>query len=547
MAAKTSDTRGRIRAAHERREVSLRGELAALGLTDTGELHRNLPDAELIARSLARKEGILAASGALVVRTGPRTGRSPDDRFIVDVPSIHQSVDWGSVNHPCSRQSFDLLLSKASAFLQHREVYVFDGVAGADPHHRLPVRVVAEATWHALFARTLFLRPARGALHDEFEPGLTVIACGALTASPNVDGARSEAVIGIDLERRLALIVGTMYAGEIKKSVFSILNYLLPDRGVLPMHCSANAGRAGDVALFFGLSGTGKTTLSADPRRRLIGDDEHGWSDEGIFNFEGGCYAKVISLSARAEPQIFKAIRFGSILENVIVDPWTRAVAYDDASLTENTRATYPVDHIKGYVASGTGGHPRNVFFLTCDAHGVLPPIARLTPDMATYHFLSGFTAKLAGTESGVDEPVPTFSSCFGAPFMPRHPTVYARMLAERLARHRTACWLVNTGWSGGPYGVGQRMRIDVTRRLLTAALNGDLDDVAFHADPFLRVLVPEECPGVPAELLSPRETWTDPAAYDDHARTLAAQLAENFRQYAGSVPSSVASAGPSA
>ena len=518
-------------------------QLEAIGIRPAA-VHRNLPYAELTARSLARAEGILAANGAIVVRTGLRTGRSPADRFIVDESGVHDDVAWGGVNVPCSPEMFDRLLDKASAFLQHRDAFVFDGYAGADPAYRMPIRVVTEATWHALFAHTLFLRPATGDLRCPFEPDLTVIDCGALTASPRMDGARSEAFIGIDLARRLVLIVGTMYAGEIKKSVFSVLNYLLPERGVLPMHCAANMGRAGDVALFFGLSGTGKTTLSADPRRRLIGDDEHGWSDRGVFNMEGGCYAKVIRLSPRAEPQIFKAIRFGSILENVIVDPWTRAIDYSDGAITENTRATYPVDHIRGHVVSGAGGHPRNVFFLTCDAFGVLPPIARLTPEMAGYHFLSGFTSRVAGTEAGVDEPAPTFSTCFGAPFMPRDPIVYERMLAERVERHDVACWLVNTGWTGGPYGAGRRIGIGVTRALLTAVLSGALDDAAFAPDPVFRVLVPDAVPGVAAEVLRPRDAWPDADAYDGQALRLARMFSENFRPYEAAAPE-LAAAGP--
>ena len=525
----------------------MREDLAAAGLAGSGEVHRNLPYAELVARSLARKEGILASNGAIVVRTGLRTGRSPHDRFIVDSRAVHDSVDWGAVNKPCPRRVFDHLLDKASAFLQHRESFVFDGYAGADPQYRAPIRVVSEATWHGLFAHTLFLQPSSVELHERFAPAITVIDCGALTASPKSDGARSEAFVGLDLERRVVLIVGTMYGGEIKKSVFSMLNYLLPERDVLPMHCAANMGRDGDVALFFGLSGTGKTSLSADPGRHLIGDDEHGWSDHGVFNFEGGCYAKVIRISPSAEPQIVRALRFGSILENVVIDPWSRAIDYDDDAITENTRATYPVAHIRGHVPSGMGGHPRNVVFLTCDAYGVLPPIARLTPDMASYHFLSGFTSNLAGAETGVTEPVPTFSACFGAPFMPRPPAVYAGLLAERLQRHDTTCWLVNTGWSGGPYGTGQRMKIALTRRLVRAALSGALANAAFRPDPVFKVLVPDSCLGVPAEVLSPRTTWADPAAYDAQAQVLARRFEENFEKYRAAVPPEVAAAGPQA
>ena len=528
-------------------EQEIRDELAQAGVAGVGQLHRNLSATELVARSLARHESILAANGAIVVATGPRTGRSPLDRFIVDSPAIHDGVDWGNVNAACSRDQFDRLLAKASAFLGQNEAFVFDGFAGADERYRLPLRVLTTTPWHALFAHTLFLRPTRAELRAPFAPGLTVVDCAALGASPETDGTRSNAFIGIDLERRLVLILGTMYAGEIKKAVFTVLNYLLPENGVLPMHCSANAGHDGGVALFFGLSGTGKTTLSADQHRHLIGDDEHGWSDHGVFNFEGGCYAKVIRLSAKAEPQIAHAISFGSVLENVFVDPASRAVNYDEDARTENTRATYPIDHIRGHVRAGTGGHPRAVFFLTSDAYGVLPPIARLTPAMASYHFLSGFTSKLAGTEQGVNRPEPTFSACFGAPFMPRPPALYATMLADRLERHGSTCWLVNTGWSGGPYGVGHRMPIAVTRRLLGAALEGTLDDGGFMADPIFKVLVPRHCPGIPEELLSPRATWADRAAYDEQARILAASFAANFRQFEASLPPQVAASGPQA
>ncbi len=539
-------------------EKIVSAQLRAAGLR-VGPVHRNLPAPELTARSLARQEGILAANGALVVKTGERTGRSPADRYIVDEPEA-AGVEWGGPNQPCSPEYFERQLARASEHLRRREVYVFDGYVGAEPAYRMPVRVVARATWHALFAHTLFVRPQPVDLED-FEPGFTVVQCGELPADEAPEaaaagrrsGAWSEALdeppsrvfVGISFKRRLVLILGTMYGGEMKKALFTVMNYLLPERGVLPMHCSATAGRSGDVALYFGLSGTGKTTLSADPSRRLIGDDEHGWSDHGVFNFEGGCYAKVIRLSARAEPQIFQAIRFGSVLENVVVDPMTRAIHWDDDSITENTRATYPVGHIPGAVETGEGGTPRHVFFLACDAYGVLPPISRLTPEMASYHFLSGFTAKVAGTEEGVDEPEPTFSACFGAPFMPRDPVVYADMLAARLRGGPAHCWLVNTGWSGGPFGVGKRMRISLTRNLLKAALEGALDGVATTPHPIFNVLVPEHCPKVPARLLDPRSTWADGDAYDARAAALAQRFAANFERFAGRVSSEVAAAGP--
>jgi phosphoenolpyruvate carboxykinase (ATP) len=519
-------------------DTSVRAQIRSLGVK-VGTIHRNLPAPELTARALARREGILAANGALVVTTGARTGRSPADRYIVDDEGA-EGVAWGGPNQPCSPELFERQLERASAYLRAREVYVFDGFVGAEPAYRLPIRVVADATWHALFAHTLFVGPQPIEL-EGFTPGFTVVDCGALPADEGEGGV----FVCISFSRRLVLIMGTLYAGEIKKALFTVMNYLLPERNVLPMHCSATAGRDGDVALYFGLSGTGKTTLSADPSRRLIGDDETGWSDHGVFNFEGGCYAKVIRLSASAEPQIFQAIRFGSVLENVVVDPLTRAIHWDDDSITENTRATYPLDHIPGAIASGMAGTPRTVFFLACDSYGVLPPIARLTPEMAAFHFLSGFTARLAGTEDGVDDPEPTFSPCFGAPFMPRDPVVYATMLEERLRSSPTQCWLVNTGWSGGPYGVGRRMRISVTRNLLKAALTGALDHVEMTPHPVFRVLVPAACPGVPARVLDPRATWPDPEDYDSAASSLAGKFASSFSQYDGRVSQDIAAAGP--
>ncbi len=539
-------------------EQAVHEQLAAAGLT-VGPIHRNLPAPELTARSLARQEGILAANGALVVKTGERTGRSPADRYIVDEPEA-SGVAWGGPNQPCSPEYFERQLARVSEHLRRREIYVFDGYVGAEPTYRVPIRVVARATWHALFAHTLFVRPQPVDL-EGFAPGFTLVQCGELPAdeAPAVaaagrragawteahDEPRSRVFVGISFQRRIVLILGTLYGGEMKKALFTVMNYLLTERGVLPMHCSATTGRKGDVALYFGLSGTGKTTLSADPSRRLIGDDEHGWSDHGVFNFEGGCYAKVIRLSARAEPQIFQAIRFGSVLENVVVDPMTRAIHWDDDSITENTRATYPVTHIPGAVETGEGGAPRNVFFLACDAYGVLPPISRLTPEMGSYHFLSGFTAKVAGTEEGVVEPEPTFSACFGAPFMPRDPVVYADMLAARLANGPAHCWLVNTGWSGGPHGVGKRMRISLTRNLLKAALEGALDDVPCAPHPVFGVLVPKHCPKVPSRLLDPRSTWPDPAEYDARAAALAQRFAANFERFSNRVPAAVAAAGP--
>jgi phosphoenolpyruvate carboxykinase (ATP) len=522
----------------------IRTQLAELGLAGGGAVHRNLPPAELIARSLARGEGILAANGALVVKTGEPSGRSPEDRVIVEEGPAAEQICWGDVNKPCKPALFDRLLDKARGYLHDRDLYVFDGFAGAERTYRLPVRVVADATWHALFADTLFVRPTPIELED-FVPGFTVINCGALRASADFDGTRTSVFVGISFTRKLVLILGSMYGGEMKKAIFSVMNYLLPQRNVLPMHCSANIGRSGDVALFFGLSGTGKTTLSADPARHLIGDDEHGWSDHSIFNFEGGCYAKTINLSPEHEPQIYNAIKFGSILENVIVDPQTRAIDYDSDFLTENTRATYPIEHIPNAVLGGVGDHPRNVFFLACDAFGVLPPISKLTPQMASYHFLSGFTSRVAGTEVGIDEPRPTFSTCFGAPFMPLPASRYATMLAERLSWHETDCWMVNTGWSGGPYGVGERMSIELTRALIGAALDGSLARSGFTPHPVFKVLVPHECSVAAADVLDPRIAWADPAAYDASARSLAALFRDNFEQYAADVSPEVLAAGP--
>jgi phosphoenolpyruvate carboxykinase (ATP) len=436
------------------------------------------------------------------------------------------------------------LEQRMRAYLQNRDLFIFDGWACADPRHRLAVRVVSEKAWHAMFARCLLLRPSLEE-RRHFQPQLTILHACDMKADPATDGTRGGTFIVLDLARSTVLVGGTHYAGEIKKAVFSVLNYLLPQRDVFPMHCAANIGRAGDTALFFGLSGTGKTTLSADPDRRLIGDDEHGWSDEGVFNIEGGCYAKCIRLSRAGEPQIWDAIRFGCVIENVAVDATTRIPDYDDDRFTENTRAAYPVDFIPNCEQSGRGGHPANVLFLTCDSFGVLPPLAKLTPEQTMYHFLSGYTAKVAGTETGVTAPEATFSTCFASPFLPLHPTRYAQMLEDKLRRHRANVWLVNTGWTGGPMGVGSRMKLAHTRALVRAALAGELAGVSFAPDPVFGVLVPEGCPGVPADVLRPRATWRDPASFDTHARTLAVRFHKNFAEYATHVPEAVRQAGP--
>lgn len=516
---------------------------APLEIPTSGQVYDNLTAARLIEIALLRGEGHLASNGALIVTTGERTGRSPKDRFVVDTPDVHDEIWWGDVNLPISTESFDKLYEKVQKYLSERDQFIFDGFAGADRDYRLPVRVITEKAWHSLFSRTLFVRPTPEEL-ESHKPEFTVIDACELLASPGEDGTNSGVFVVVNIERRVVIIGGTHYGGEIKKSIFSVMNYLLPHRGVLPMHCSANIGPDGDTALFFGLSGTGKTTLSADPARRLIGDDEHGWSDTGVFNFEGGCYAKVIKLSHEAEPQIYDAIKFGSIVENVVTDD-NRVIDYDDGSITENTRGTYPVEHIDNCVIPGVGGHPKNVMFLSADAFGVLPPISRLSRGHAMFQFISGYTAKLAGTEAGVTEPTATFSACFGAPFLPLHPTRYAKMLGEKMEKHDARVYLVNTGWTGGPYGTGNRMSIRHTRALITAALNGDLDNVEYREDPVFGFEVPVSCPGVPDDVLTPRNTWDDKDAYDAQAKKLADLFKSNFEKYRSEASADVIAALP--
>ena len=525
--------------------------LGRFGVENLGAVHENLPPARLVEASVRRREGMIAEpSGGLVVRTGKRTGRSPKDRFIVENAVTRDTVDWGTGNKPFPSDTFGELLEKAASYLENlEEVYVVDAYAGADPRYRLNVQVVTEHAWQALFARQLFRRPSREEL-DAFEPDWTVISVPGLLTDPEEDGTESETFIGIDFERKAVLVCGTRYAGEIKKSIFTVLNFVLPTKhGVFPMHCSANVGEAGDdVALFFGLSGTGKTTLSADPSRSLIGDDEHGWSDAGAFNFEGGCYAKTIHLSWEKERQIYEAVRFGAVLENVAMDRRTREVDYSDNSITENTRVAYPLEHISGAVPSGRGGHPGAVLFLTADAFGVLPPISALSPSQAAYYFLSGYTAKLAGTEADMETDVEaTFSTCFGAPFLPLPATTYARMLSERLRTHGARCYLINTGWSGGPYGVGSRIDIAATREMVRAVIEGRLDGAETREDPFFGLNVPVEVPGVPTEVLDPKGTWPDREAYDKQARKLANLFRENFERFAPQVSEEVREAGPRA
>jgi phosphoenolpyruvate carboxykinase (ATP) len=490
-------------------------------------------------------EGHLVHLGPIVVRTGQHTGRAAKDKFIVEEPESTDKVWWGKVNKPISQEMFENMFRRLQAYLQDRDVWIQDCFAGYDKRYRLPVRVVTIDAWHSLFARNLFIQAAPDELRDHV-PQFTVLHTPTFQAIPEVDGTNSEAFILLHLTKRLVLIGGTQYAGEIKKSVFTMLNYLLPQENVLSMHCSANMGKEGDVAIFFGLSGTGKTTLSADPERELIGDDEHGWSKDGVFNFEGGCYAKVIRLSKESEPEIYETTRrFGTILENVAYDPITRRLDLDDADLTENTRAAYPLSHIPNARRESMGGHPKNIIMLTCDAFGVLPPIARLTPEQAMYHFISGYTAKVAGTEAGVTEPSATFSACFGAPFMVLHPSRYAELLADKIREHAADCWLVNTGWSGGPYGVGKRMAIKHTRSMLKAALEGKLKEVQFEKDPVFGLSVPASCEGVPGEILDPKNTWSDPAAYDEKAGVLAGLFHKNFAQFADEVKQEVRDAGP--
>ncbi len=514
------------------------------GINEALAVYWNLTTPELYEEIVERGEGVISAHGALLVDTGEHTGRAAKDKAIVRETSSADKVFWGDVNKEFSEEKFNALRDRMMAYTRGRELFVQDAYAGADPRYQLPVRVISELAWHSLFARTMLIN--RDDSPTEHKPEFTIINLPGFRAEPARDGTRTPTFILMNFSQRLILIGGTSYAGETKKSVFSILNYLLPQRDVMSMHCSANVGAGGDVAVFFGLSGTGKTTLSADPERRLIGDDEHGWSGEGVFNFEGGCYAKVIRLSAEAEPDIYRTTRmFGTVLENVVYDAETRALNLDDPSKTENTRAAYPLTSIPNIVPEGYAGHPKNIIMLTADAFGVLPPVARLTPEQAMYHFLSGYTAKIAGTERGVKEPEATFSTCFGAPFMVLHPGVYADLLGRRIEEHKAHCWLVNTGWSGGPYGEGQRMKIAHTRAMIRAILTGALSEIETRPDPVFGVHVPISCPGVPAEVLAPRNTWRDKDAYDRKARELARRFNENFKKYADGVSDAVRAAAP--
>ena len=518
------------------------------GIESPARVFWNLTTPALYEEAVRRREGLVAHDGPIVFHTGRHTGRSPKDKFVVRNAQSAGDVSWGATNQPFDPDSFDHLHRRMLRYLEGKELFVQNPHACADARYRLPIRVITETAYHSLFCRNMFIDAPEGVDSGE-SPEFTVIDVPSFHAIPEAEGTRSEVFIILNFERRLVLIGGTSYAGEIKKSIFSALNFLLPKKGVLSMHCSANYGATGDVALFFGLSGTGKTTLSTDPSRTLIGDDEHGWSDAGVFNFEGGSYAKTIRISEQAEPLIYDAaLRFGTVLENVVIDPHTRRLDLNDASLTENTRAAFPLSYIPRVDLSGVGGHPKNIVFLTADAFGVLPPIARLNKEQAQYYFLSGYTAKVAGTEKGVTEPQPNFSTCFGAPFMVMHPTVYSRMLGEKLTRHGSKVWLVNTGWTGGPYGTGHRIDIASTRAMVRAALNGELDDVPCRCEPIFGLDVPERVPGVEDQILRPRDTWPNAEAYERQARRLASMFTENFsNNFAGHVSKEIAEAGPRA
>ena len=526
-------------------DTGLHGSLDGQGLAPTGEVHWNLVAPMLIQHAIRRGEGQLADMGPFVAVTAPHTGRSPNDKFVVKESSTDADVDWGKVNQPISHAHFEALRADVQRYLDRRgELFVQDLYCGADPTYRLAVRYVSPNAWHMAFVRNMFIRPDASDM-PAFAPTFTVLHAPEFQADPARHGTRTGTFIVLDLAQRTILIGGTRYAGELKKAMFTVMNYYMPKQGVLSMHCSANIGPAGDTALFFGLSGTGKTTLSADPHRSLIGDDEHGWTPEGVFNYEGGCYAKVINLSAEGEPDIFRTTQmFGTILENVVLDPTKRTVKFEDQSITENTRASYPLHYIQSHVPSGRGSHPKNIVFLTADAFGVLPPVAKLTREQAMYYFLSGYTAKVAGTERGVTEPQATFSSCFGGVFLVWHPTKYAELLGDLIDRHKSQVWLVNTGWSGGPYGVGKRMKLGHTRAMVHAALSGGLDGTKIRTDPVFGLAVPQAIANVPTEILDPRGTWSDPAAYDVQAKKLAGMFRKNFVKF-GSVATKIRDAGP--
>jgi len=527
-------------------EAGRRQTLKAQGLKPSGNVHWNLAQTVLLEAAIRREEGELADMGPFVAITAPHTGRSPNDKFVVKEPSIDKDVDWGKVNQPFSPEKFDLLLTDVRDYLNARgDLFVQDLYCGTDAKYRLSVRYVSPNAWHMAFVRNMFIRPDIADLAS-FDPNFTVLHAPGFEADPAKHGTRTGTFIVLNLAKRMILVGGTRYAGELKKAMFTVMNYYLPKQGVLSMHCSANVGKAGDTALFFGLSGTGKTTLSADPERNLIGDDEHGWSNDGVFNFEGGCYAKVINLSPEGEPDIYRTTQmFGTVLENVVLDPVTRRVRFEDQSITENTRASYPLHYIRNHVPNGRGGHPKNIVFLTADAYGVLPPVAKLSRDQAMYYFLSGYTAKVAGTERGVKEPQATFSACFGAVFLVWHPTKYADMLGKLIDKHEAQVWLLNTGWTGGPFGVGTRMKLSHTRAMVHAILRGDLVKAECDVDPVFGLSIPCDIKDVPADVLRPRETWPDKSAYDTQAKKLAGMFAKNFEKFGKVASEAVKAAGP--
>jgi len=521
--------------------------LENIGMTNLRQVYWNLPVEALYEEIIFRNEAKITRQGPIVAYTGQHTGRSASDKVIVREATSENHVWWGQYNRPMAADKFEELFARMQGFFQGRDVFVQDVYVGADPAYRMPIRIITELAWHSLFARNMFIPPQTNEEYRRHVPEFTIIAAPSFKGIPQIDQTATNTFIALNFAQHLGIIGNTAYAGEIKKSVFTVLNYLLPLQNVMPMHCSANQGNAGDVALFFGLSGTGKTTLSADPQRGLIGDDEHGWSDNGVFNFEGGCYAKVIALSEQAEPQIYATTRrFGTILENVVYDPVTRLIDLDDESITENTRASYPLEYIDNALSEKRGGHPKNIILLTCDASGVMPPIAKLTPEQAMYQFISGYTAKIAGTEVGLGaEPEITFSACFGGPFMVHHPSVYADLLRRKIMRYGVNCWLVNTGWVGGPYGIGKRISIRYTRAMLNAALTGKLNNVEYTTDPIFGFRVPKTCPNVPAEVLDPSSSWHDKKVYLQRYRALASRFVDNFKKFEEGTPPDIAAAGP--
>ncbi len=520
--------------------------IADLGIKNVADAYWNLDAAELVEETILCGEGMLTDTGALAVDTGKFTGRSPKDKFIVFDETTEKSVWWGDINIKFSTEKFDALYNRVTGYLQNKTVYVRDAYSCADPKYRMNVRIVTETPWHNLFAQNLFLRPTKEEIFKTVNAEWSIICAPGFHADPKIDGTRQSNFAVINFTKKVILIGGTAYTGEIKKGIFSVLNYVLPhEKKVLSMHCSANIGKDGDTAIFFGLSGTGKTTLSADPSRGLIGDDEHGWAEDTVFNFEGGCYAKCVNLSKEKEPQIFDAIKFGALVENIEFIEGTTRVDYDNISKTENTRAAYPIYHIDNAVEPSIAGTPKNIFFLTCDAFGVLPPISKLDTGQAMYHFISGYTAKVAGTEVGITEPTTTFSACFGKAFLPLHPTKYAELLGEKLKKSNVNVWLVNTGWSGGSYGVGSRMKLSFTRAMITAALNGELDKVEFEKMPVFGLAMPKKCSGVPSEILNPRNTWADKSEYDAKMNTLASSFVQNFAQYADYASKEILNAAP--